>query len=138
MYLSKSELNTVAPIALVEALADMEDDLVETLILENIDLMKGYFQGRYDAEAIFAKEGDGRDKVVLKYLKDLVLHDLHVRHARGKGNELIRQRYEDALQWLQGVGQGLHSPDLSRKEEADRGSVGSFRLGSKPPYPTSR
>ncbi|MCY4418889.1 MAG: DUF1320 family protein [Cytophagales bacterium] len=131
-YLHKEELKTVAPLNLVDALSETEDSLVDALIAENIDLMKSYLQGRYDVEELFSKTGDSRDRILLKYLKDMVIHDLHMRYVRAKPQEALRQRYEDALSWLHNISRGYIQPLVSDSSSKEH----SPRLGSHSRYST--
>ena len=53
-FLSKNELKTAAPQALLDSLSAGSDELIQQLARENIDRISSYLQGRYDTEAIFS------------------------------------------------------------------------------------
>ena len=76
-FLTKEDLKTAMPISTLQALTAADDDVLAAIISENIARFESYLQGRYDTTAIFAAQGDARSQVVLKYLKDLVVHDVY-------------------------------------------------------------
>ena len=72
MYLTKEELKTVATKEVIDLITQGDEQIVTQIIAESIDLMASYLYKYYDTEAIFAKEGDERSKILLKYLKDIL------------------------------------------------------------------
>ena len=128
-FLIKDELKTVASSTMLTALTTPDDNIIDTVIIENIALFKSYLQGGYDVEAIFSTRGEHRSPVVLKYLKDLVIHDLYARQERVHMADSVRTRYKEALNWLESIGQGSLSPDLPvRNRQIDP------NLSSEPTY----
>lgn len=85
--------------------------------LTAMDQIKSYLSTRYDTEAIFAAEGDDRNKLLLMYFIDIVLFHLHSHLPGRMGIEQRRERYKDALKWLQDVANGSISPDLPTYED---------------------
>ena len=79
--------------------------VVDTLIRENVSLMKEYLQG-YDTEAAFAAQGEARNDTLLHYLKALVVYDLCARYTRQSLNETIALGREEAMRWLERGGTG--------------------------------
>ena len=73
MYLTKDELKTVATKEVIDLITQGDEQIVTEIIAESIDLMASYLYKYYDTEAIFAKEGNERSKILLKYLKDISL-----------------------------------------------------------------
>ena len=128
-FLNTEELKTAAPQALLNSLSAGQEDLLQQLALENIDRISSYLQGRYDAKAIFSARGDTRSAIILKYLKDLVVHDLLAAQSHGQVGETVRRRHEEAISWLEQIGQGRLSPDLPRRDQSTTPG-----LGSKPRY----
>ena len=129
-FLNKNELKTAAPEALLRSLSGRDEELLSQLIRENMDRISSYLQGRYDTEAIFSARGEARSSIILKYLKDLVVHDLLSAQSHGKVGETVLRRHAEALSWLEQIGEGRLSPSLPLRSDAHTASD----LGSDPRY----
>ena len=82
MYLTKDELKTVATKEVIDLITQGDEQIVNEIIAESIDLMASYLYKYYNTEAIFAKEGNERSKILLKYLKDIVIHEIYIRRTK--------------------------------------------------------
>ena len=129
-FLTKDDLKTAAPLQTLSVLTASDDKVLESIVSENIARFSSYLQGRYDTKAIFATRDEDRPQVVLKYLKDLVIHDVYARQGRGHVGEVVQTRYKAALKWLEQIGEGRLSPDLPLR----KGAANSPSMGAKPPY----
>ena len=117
VFLTKEELKSVAPLQTIQAISSSDDEIVHTLIDENIALIASYLQGRYNTEALFSSTGASRPALIVKYLKDLVIYDLYTRQGPGHVGESVELRYKEAMQWLKKVSLGeLSPPDLPTQE----------------------
>ena len=67
-FLTKEELSSAFPATFIDALSDADKTVVDTLIRENVSLMKEYLRG-YDTEAAFAAQREERNDTLLHYLK---------------------------------------------------------------------
>ena len=126
-FLTKEELSSAFPATFIDALSDADEEVVDTLIRENVSLMKEYLQG-YDTEAAFAAQGEARNDTLLHYLKALVVYDLCARYTRQSLNETIALGREEAMRWLERVAQGQLAVNLPA---IDRDQDGK----DDPPYP---
>lgn len=72
----------------------------------------GYLRPRYDTEAVFAAEGDGRNRLVVMYACDIALYHMSASLPQKMGAEIRKERYERAVKWLEGVQAGKIIPDL--------------------------
>jgi len=137
MFLEKSELKTVAQIPIIDKIINMDDEIVTDIIDESISLMKGYLSRYYDAETIFAQEGEGRHKMVLKRLKDIVIYEIYERHTREQ-NLVAQRRYQEAMAWLERLNTGEFSdhtlPTVSDGEDDITGATGDTRFGGNTRY----
>ena len=135
-FLTKEELKSAFPEALINALSDADDEVVRTLIRENSSLTKEYLRG-YDTTAAFAAEGAARNDTLLHYLKALVVYDLCARYTRQSLNETIALGREEAMRWLERVAQGQHAVDLPASDrDADGKEDDTYPTGSQPRYHT--
>ncbi len=136
-FLTKVELKTVADINLVDIITDLDDGIVDDIIAESIDKMKGFLSRFYDAEAIFNVEGSNRKLSILKRLKDIVIYEVYERHTRDT-NAVAARRYAEAMDWLEKVYTGeLGDRTLpSKPEEPDdsTGQTGDTRFGGNTRY----
>ena len=136
LYLTKGELKTVAPITVIDAITDTDEGVVNEIVEENIEIIKS-FLSTYDVQTIFSQRGDARHKIVLKYLKDMVVHDIYTIHTRSQVNESLRDRYQDAMTWLEKISRGQLSPELPRLDRDEDGAPDtSFRGRSFAKYGT--
>lgn len=139
MFLSKSELNTVATDEIVNRIINNDDQIVIDIIDESIDLMATYLYQYYDTETIFAKTGNDRNKTVLKHLKGIVIHEIYTRRTKS-GNDVAKTRYDEAMLWLEKVSEGKIKPPLPIRKIDTNGDglvdteVPFLKLGSRKNY----
>ncbi len=133
-FLIESELKTVATNEVIDLITNNDDSIVIEIIEESIDLMKSYLFRYYDTDLIFAAENEDRSKIVLKYLKDIVIHEIYIRRTK-RINEVAKLRYEEAMIWLEKVAKGKIDVDLPRKKNENTGTPDTFlKLGSRKTY----
>ncbi|MDY3521984.1 DUF1320 family protein [Riemerella anatipestifer] len=114
MFLKIDELKTVATREVIDLITNGDNSIVEEIIAESIDLMKSYLFKHYDTTAIFEKEENERPKVLLKYLKDIVIHEIYIRRTKNM-NEVAKTRYDEAMLWLEKIARGTIEADLPKK-----------------------
>lgn len=115
MFLTKSELNTVANPDVIDIITKSNNTIVDNIIAESIDLMSSYLYKYYDTDAIFSAVGDDRSKIILKYLKDIVIHEIYIIRTKTM-NEVAKMRYDEAMLWLEKMAKGEIEANLPRKE----------------------
>lgn len=104
-FLTKTELATVADLAIVDIITGLDDSITEQIIAESIDIMSSYLSNYYDPLVIFAAAGEARSLMVLKHLKDIVIYEVYLRHTR-EMNEVAKVRYEESMNWLEKMNTG--------------------------------
>jgi Protein of unknown function (DUF1320) len=107
-FLVKSELTTVADPAIINLITGVslgDDAIVNACINEGISMMKSFLSRYYDVAAIFNATGDARDLTVLHHLKNIVIHEIWIRHTR-KVNEVAKLRFDEAMNWLEKLNEG--------------------------------
>ena len=136
MFLVKSELKTVAQIPIIDKIINMDDEIVVDIVNESISMMKGYLSRYYDAETIFAQEGENRHKMVLKRLKDIVIYEIYERHTRDQ-NAVAMRRWQEAMAWLEKLNTGEFSdhtlPTIPEVDDST-GATGDTRFGGNKRY----
>lgn len=79
---------------------------------EAIEEMSGYLRPTYNTDAIFDKQGDERNKLVVMYTCDIALYHMAASLPQKMGMEIRKERYERAIKWLEGVQSGKIVPDI--------------------------
>lgn len=133
-FILKEELNTVATAEMVTIITNSDDTIITEIIDESIDLMRSYLHQNYDTEAIFTAVDADRSKIIVKYLKDIVIYEIYSRRTR-QINELAKQRYDEAMLWLERVAKGDINPGLPTLTDPDTGTDETFlKTGSRKTY----
>jgi len=135
MFLIKKELETVVLDEVVNRVVSNKKDIVTQIIKESIDLMRGYLSNHYDAEAIFSAEKENRSLVVLKYLKDIVIHEIYIRRTH-EYNEAAKMRYNEAILWLEKAAKGMLNLELTRKKDTQGVEDTFIGFGGRKKYKT--
>ena len=107
-FLTKEELATVADPAIINLITGTsqgDDVIVDQCIAEGISVMKSLLSRYYDVDAIFNATGNARDLTVLHHLKNIVIHEIWIRHTR-KVNEVAKLRFDEAMNWLEKLNEG--------------------------------
>ena len=83
-----------------------------------------YLRPTYDTNAIFAAEGDSRNRLIVMYTCDIALYHMAASAPQKMGMEIRKERYERAIKWLEGVQAGKIVPDLPLATDEDGNPVG--------------
>ena len=86
---------------------------------EAVEEISGYLRPTYDTQAIFAAEGNDRNKLVVMYTADIALYHMIASQPQKFGTEIRKERYERAIKWLEGVQAGKIVPELPRAVNED-------------------
>lgn len=119
---------------ILEALVRSDATVIEQCENDAIEEMKSYLSSRYDVDAIFSKEGDERNKLILMYAKDIAVYHAFCVHNPYKMSKVRQDRYDRAMEWLKQVSEGkllIHGADKLSEDEARSRSnyyIGSNRL----------
>ena len=133
-FLNKEELKTVATAEIVNIIVNSDNTIVAQIIEESIDLMKGYLHQNFDTQEIFEAQNDERSLTVLKYLKDIVIYEIYSRRSR-QINTLVKERYDEAMLWLDKVAKGTINPGLPTRIDPNTGSSETFmKTGGRKTY----
>lgn len=81
--------------------------------------ISGYLRPKYDCEAVFTAEGDGRNRLIVMYTCDVALYHMSASQPQKMGAEIREERYKRAIEWLKGVQSGNIIPDLPLAVDED-------------------
>lgn len=99
-----------------------------------VSQMRGYLSQRFDTNAIFAAAGNGRNAMVVMVGIDLAIYHLYSQLPQRMGLEQRRQRYEDAIKWLEDVAAGKITPELPRPDDSSDPLPGNWGSNKKQTY----
>ncbi|MGC1471533.1 MAG: phage protein Gp36 family protein [Psychroserpens sp.] len=139
-FLTKAELKTKSTTQIIDIITANNEPTVEEIITESIDVMHNCLFQYYNTDAIFAAEGTDRSKIVLKYLKAIVIKEIYDIRSTGI-SEGMQNNYDEAMNWLDKVSEGKKKADLPPKQTDTDGdgtpdeNVPFMKLGSRKNYP---
>lgn len=101
---------------------------------EAMEEIAGYLRPKYDTDAVFASEGDARNKLIVMYTADIALYHMSASMPQKMGSEVRKERYERAVKWLEGVQAGKVIPDLPAAigEDGEPSGIGIIFNSEKP------
>lgn len=89
-----------------------------------------YLRPKYDCKAVFAAEGEHRNRLIVMFTCDIALYHMAASLPQKMGMEIRKERYERDVKWLEGVQAGKTVPDLPVLTDEDGEIVnGSFIYG---------
>jgi phage gp36-like protein len=131
MYVTDQDYIVVEPTAL--AILQRSDATVresaETTAAEEI---RGYLSARYDVDREFSRTLTSRNMKLVQVFCDIVLYALISAQPGRMGYDIRKERYERAIEWLQGVQNGKISPTLPAIVTDEGQTQSAFIVGSEP------
>lgn len=132
MFLSAEEMKTHLYQENVDVISRGDTAIMQAAIDAAQAESRGYL-GAYDMDAVFAKEGNTRNALLLIFIKDIATWHFLVLCNAGHELSLRQDRYDRAISWLKAVQRGEVTPDLPVKEKGTEASgTGMIRFGSNP------
>lgn len=92
-----------------------------------------YLRPKYDCEAIFAAEGEQRNRQIVMYTCDIALYHMVSAMPQKMGAEIRKERYERAIKWLEGVQAGKIVPALPLATDERGNATGESIIYSSQP-----
>lgn len=109
--------------SLLRGEANDNSTIIEDCEMQAIAEMKSYLNKAYDVEKIFTAEGKARHPLILMRAKDIAVYHLFCIHNPYKMSQIRKERYDRAIEWLEGVASGMltidGAPRLPEDEAAD-------------------
>ena len=134
MFISKSEFKSIIIPEILERLTNQDNTVLETIIEESIDEMKGFLAAAsYDLTAFDATE-ENRNKTLLKHLKRICIYELYKRKDHPI-DEDTQNAYDETMIWLEKVAIGKTSIFGGPKQDTSPEHGGDFiKFGSNNAY----
>lgn len=134
-YIEVSELYTKVKEVELKAIIEDNEAIAETAIETAIEFAEGKLGKYYDTDAIFAKIGTERSKLLVDFIKDIAIWKIIGLANPSIDYEDCKFRYQEAVGWFEAVYDGMK---LSKKnfppipEDADEQPAKIFSITSNP------
>lgn len=118
---------------ILDALIRSDRQIIEICEDRAIAEMRGYLSARYDCERVFAAEGNARNQLVLMMAIDIAIYHIFSIHNPRNMSQIRTDRYERAVEWLEGVRKGDITVDgLPEVGQAEKDAAAQFQMRSNP------
>lgn len=134
-YIEVSELYTKVKEVELKAIIEDNEAIAETAIETAIEFAEGKLGKYYDTDAIFAKIGTERSKLLVDFIKDIAIWKIIGLANPSIDYEDCKFRYQEAVGWFEAVYDGMK---LSKKnfppipEDAEEQPARNFYITSNP------
>lgn len=91
--------------------------------------ISGYLRPKYDVDALFAQEGSQRNRLIVMYMCDIALYHMSASLPGRMNQEVRKERYDRAIEWLKDVQAGKIVPDIPVAVNADGSSKTPMHFG---------
>lgn len=122
MFLTDEDYRVVVGDSALKVISQASEENRANAELEAIEEISGYLRPTYDCGAIFSAKKKKRNNLIVMYTADIALYHLIASLPQKMGIEIRKERYERAIEWLEGVQSGKIVPDLPLVDDSD-GSV---------------
>lgn len=112
MFITDEDYRVVIGEAALKAVSQTSAENRANAESEAQEEISSYLRPVYDCKAVFAAEGDARNKLIVMYTCDIALYHMVSAMPQKMGSEIRKERYERAVKWLEGVQAGKIVPDL--------------------------
>lgn len=129
MFINKEDYKVVIGDAALDVLSRIDPANLANAEAEAREEMASYLRPKYDCAAIFAAEGEERNRLAVMYTVDVALYHLSASIGQRMGADVRKERYERAVKWLEGVARGFIIPDLPLAGGGDAAETGSSTSG---------
>lgn len=136
MFLTDQDYAVVIGESALRVFSQVSTDNRHAAEAEAREEMASYLRPKYDVQAIFATEGEARNRLLVMYCVDIALYHLAASAPQKMGSDIRRERYERAIRWFEGVARGTIVPDLplaTAMTEDGSAPLSGFIYGTQPP-----
>lgn len=134
MYLTEQDYTFVVGEKALQIVTQAEPDNRRNAEAAAQEEISGYLRPKYDCSAIFNASGEERNSKIVQISCDIALYHLVCSQPAKMGFEIRKERYDNAIKWLEGVQRGQIIPDLPLATEQD----GQVASGTQAIFGTAR
>lgn len=119
MFITEEDYKVVIGDTALKVISQVSTENRTNAEAEAREEISGYLRPKYDCEAVFAAEGNDRNRLVVMYTCDIALYHMSAAMPQKMGSEIREERYKRAIEWLEGVQAGKIIPDLPLAVDED-------------------
>lgn len=112
MFITDDDYRVVIGEATLKVVSQASQEVRDSAELQAIEEISSYLRPTYDTSAIFAAQGDARNRLIVMYTADIALYHMAAAMPQKMGTDVRKERYDRAVKWLEGVQAGKIVPDL--------------------------
>lgn len=116
MFITDDDYAVVIGKEAFKAVTQASADTREAAEAEAVEEVFGYLRPVYDCDAIASAKEGTRNRMIIKCVVDIALHNMAASLPQKMASEVRQERYDRAIKWLEGVQAGDITPDLPLKE----------------------
>lgn len=106
IYLTKGDLISASFERFIDESSNDHNDVLDTVELQNIELIKSYLGTRYNVGEIFSELNPIRNTILIRILIKLVIFDVIRRNAARKVPTDYKEEYDKAIELLEKIATG--------------------------------
>ena len=134
MFITEEDYRVVIGESALRIVTQSSDEVRSNAEQVAMEEVAGYLRPKYDTAAIYAAQGEARNRQVVMVVADVALYHMVSALPQKMGSEVRRERYQQALRWLEGVAAGRIIPDLPHQGDAEGNPVSiTFKATSEQP-----
>lgn len=133
MFITEEDYKVVIGETALKVISQTSEENRANAEYEAQEEISGYLRPKYDCVAVFAAEGDDRNRLIVMYTCDIALYHMSASMPQKMGSEIREERYKRAIEWLEGVQAGKILPDLPLAvDESGEPAGDMFAYSSQP------
>lgn len=134
MFITDDDYKVVIGDSALKVISQASADVRRNAEAEALEEIASYLRPVYDADSLFAAQGNLRNKLIVMYTCDIALYHMVSAMPQKLGSEVRKERYDRAIKWLEGVQAGKIVPDipLAFNDEGSPVSRGIIVSSQKP------
>lgn len=119
MFITDTDFSIQIGAKALEAISQLDETIRQRAVNTAIETANGYLRGRFDVDAIFSSTGDDRNLKVVEVVCDIALYNMSASLPQRMGIEIRKERYDNAMKWLDAVSRGVVVPDLPHVDDSN-------------------
>lgn len=126
MFITEEDYRVVIGDSALKVISQTSTENRANAEMEAQEEISGYLRPKYDCQAVFAAEGNDRNRLIVMYTCDIALYHMSAAMPQKMGAEIREERYKRAIEWLEGVQAGKIIPDLPLALDDDGTPTGNI------------
>jgi phage gp36-like protein len=133
-FISDNDYKVVIGDSALAVVSKVTAEVRRSAELQAQEEIASYLRPKYDVTAVFAKQGDDRNELIVMFTCDIALYNMVATLPGKMGLDIRKERYDRAIKWLEGVQEGKIVPDLPVPTDDDGNEAPQtfFRISSEP------